>query len=66
MPSIPGFDAVKEARKWKHAVWLEMRDMTFEEKKAYLAKGIEEMYGKKPAERPARRVAARKPALAFA
>ena len=64
MPPVKGVDVVADARRSKEKVWQDMRNMTFEEKKEYLRKGMEKMYGKKPASR--RSVRTRKPELALA
>ena len=38
LPTIKGFDAIKESRKWKRDSWLRRKGMTFEEEQAYLQK----------------------------
>ena len=55
VPAIPGFDAVKEGRKWKREAAREVAGMSREERRAHTRSVLEHIYGKKPARRAAKR-----------
>ena len=64
VPAIPGFDAVKEGRRWKREAARDRAGMTSAQERAYLDAVVKAMYSGKPqpnpddfrTPRPARRV----------